>query len=139
MHYNFKQDIYSNKRYYVQIMVGNIRQNGTDECWILNKQYSEIYSFKSTRVSEFDVQITITNCLAFEQIFNGIFVLHMKDKIFSILAEIPGTIYISKLDCFRSLYDQLKNSVEKTKNKKKLAEIFEKINYIESNFPQLII
>lgn len=136
---DFPEESYTNKKYYIQLMVRAVRNYGGTEFWVLNKQYLEIYHFKATQVSEFDVQIEINNALLREHIFSGVFVLHMKDHIATLLEEVPGTIYVKKLDCYRELYGSLCEKASKTKTKKTKDELLEKIEFIETEFPQFVI
>jgi hypothetical protein len=135
----FELDVYKNKGYYIKTMIHNVRKNGIDECWILNKQNLEIYSFKATQISEFDVQIDLFNSLENDKIFSGLFIMHMRENILKLFTEVPGTIFVNKLDCYRALYSSLNINLTKTKQKKKIMELEEKIEYIEMEFPQLII
>lgn len=136
---DFPVETYTNKKYYIQLMVRAVRKTGGAQFWVLNKQYLEIYHFKATQISEFDMQLDINNALAKEHVFSGVFVLHMKDHIHELLEEVPGTIYVSKLDCYRELYCSLYEKASKTKTKKIKAELIEKIEFIEQEFPQLVI
>jgi hypothetical protein len=136
---DFPVETYTNKKYYIQLMVRAVRNHGGVDFWVLNKQYLEIYHFKATQISDFDMQIDINNALVGEHVFSGVFVLHMKDHIATLLDEVPGTIYVSKLDCYRELYRSLYEKASKTKTKKIKTELVEKIDYIEVEFPQLVI
>lgn len=136
---NFPAESYTNKNYYVQLMVRAVREHGGAEFWVLNKKHLEIYHFKATQVSDFDMQMDIDNALLNEHIFSGIFVLHMRDHIVTLLDEVPGTIYVKKLDCYRELYNSLYAKASKIKSKKIKDELVEKIEFIETEFPQLVI
>jgi hypothetical protein len=63
----------------------------------------------------------------------------MRENILKLFTEVPGTIFVNKLDCYRALYSSLNINLTKTKQKKKIMELEEKIEYIEMEFPQLII
>ncbi len=132
-------DVFKNKKSFIHHMVRKVRDSGGLEFWVLNKQHLEIYHFKATQVSEFDVQIEITNALVKEHIFTGIFVLHMKDNILKLMEEVPGTVYLKKLECYREMYTSLYNKASSTKTKKIKAELVEKIEFIETEFPQFVI
>jgi hypothetical protein len=127
------------KKQYIHKMVSKIREIGDDEFWVLNKQYMEIYKFRAVRVSEFDVQMNLDNELAKEHIFSGIFVLHMKEFLLRFLEEVPGTVYVNKLECYRELYDVLYAKAHKTKSLKQKKMLVEKIEFIENEFPQFVI
>ena len=120
-------------------MVRTVRETGGSECWVLNKHYLEIYHFKGTQISDFDVQIDLNNALEQEHVFTGIFVLHMKDHILSLLDEVPGKVYLKKIECYRELYDTLNKKFTKTKILRIKNELAEKIEFIEEEFPQFII
>jgi hypothetical protein len=135
----YNPNIYDSKTFYISQMIRDIRDSGSNEFWVLNKQYMEIYYFKATQISEFDVQIDLYNALADEHIFTGVFVLHMKDNILKFLEEVPGKIYLKRLDCYRELHTSLYEKASKTKTKKIKQDIIEKIEFIENAFPQLII
>ena len=135
----YDPNIYDSKTFYISQMIRDIRDNGSNEFWVLNKQYMEIYYFKATQISEFDVQIDLYNALADEHLFTGVFVLHMKDNILKFLEEVPGKIYLKRLDCYRELHTSLYEKASKTKTKKIKQDIIEKIEFIENAFPQLII
>lgn len=148
MSFNFKKsmqteeynpNIIKSKRQYVYQMVQDVRNDGGTEFWVLNKQYLEIYHFKATQISEFDVQIDLDNALEKEHVFSGTFVLHMKDHILTLLDEVPGTVYIKKLECYRALYDSLYDKASKTKTLRIKQELVEKIEFIEDEFPQFVI
>lgn len=132
-------NIFTNKKYFVSQMVRQVRDTGGCEFWVLNKQYLEVYYFKATQISDFDVQLDIENSLVQEHVFSGVFVLHMKDHILELLEEVPGTVYMKKLDCYRGLYSSLYEKASKTKTKKIKEELVEKIDFVESEFPQLVI
>lgn len=137
--FDYNPNIIQSKSYYVQQMVRTIRDVGSDEFWVLNKQYLEIYHFKAVQISEFDVQIDLNNALEQEHVFTGVFVLHMKENILKLLEEVPGKVYLKKLDCYRELYQTLYEKASKTKTQKIKQELIEKIEFIESEFPQLVI
>ena len=60
-------------------MVSDIRSDGGVEFWVFNTKYLEIYHFKATRISEFDVQIDLNNALENQHVHTAVFVLHMKN------------------------------------------------------------
>jgi len=132
-------NIFKSKRHYVHQMVSTVRKNGGDQFWVLNKTHLEIYKFKATQISEFDVQIELDNELEKERVFSGIFVLHMKEHILTLLEEVPGVIYIKKLECYRELYKNLYEKASKSKTYKTKANLVEKIEFIETEFPQFVI
>jgi hypothetical protein len=139
---NYQQtnfDVFKDKKKFVHHMVRKVRDDGGAEFWVLNKKYLEIYQFKATQVSDFDVQIEIINSLVKEHLFTGTFVLHMKDHILKLLEEVPGVVYNKKLDCYRELYQSLYEKAKKTKSVKNKAELVEKIEFIETEFPQFVI
>ena len=131
--------VYSSKSSFTHTLVSTVRAEGGTEFWVLNKQYYEIYHFKVTQVSDFDINIDLVNALEEEHIMSVTFVLHMKDKITELLDEIPGKVYLKKLDCYRELYMSLIDKSNTIKSKDLKEEIMEKIDYIESTFPQLLI
>lgn len=135
----YNPDIIGSKSMYIHSMVRKVRDTGDDEFWVLNKMYLEIYSFKVVQVTDFDIQIDLRNCLENELVYSGIFVIHMKDHILELLEEVPGKIYLKKLDCYRSLYASLNEKVGHTKSSKIKQELLEKIEFIETEFPQFII
>lgn len=137
--FDFNPNIFRSKRQYIHRLVTEVRKNGGNEFWVLNKTYLEIYRFKTTQVSEFDLEIELHNSLEREQIFSGVFVLHMKDNILKFLEEVPGSIYLKKLECYRALYDTLYEKASKTKSKKLKKELVDKIDFIENEFPQFVI
>lgn len=137
--FNYNPNVFKSKRQYVHHLVSNVRQNGGDEFWVLNKTYLELYRFKATQVSEFDVQINLYNELEKEQIFSGVFVLHMKDHILTLLEEVPGAVFTKKLECYRTLYDTLYEKAAKIKTKKTKTDLIDKIEFIETEFPQFVI
>ena len=135
MQLKFKNNVTRN---YVRRLISTVRMCGGDEFWVLNQQNMEIYKFKITQISDFDIQIDLFNALLNENIFTGYFVMHMHDKIIDLLNEVPGIIYDQKLECYRTLYYGLNNKVLKASKKIK-DELIEKIEFIETEFPQLII
>lgn len=132
-------NVFRSRTSFIHTIISDIRKNGVEECWILNKQYMEIYNVKAIRISEFDVEISLYNTLLNEFIIKSVFVLHMKDHILEFFNEVPGTIFQNKLECFRKLYEDLNVKLGKTKNKKRILELEEKIDFIETTFPQLLI
>ena len=60
----YNPNIYDSKTFYISQMIRDIRDNGSNEFWVLNKQYMEIYYFKATQISEFDVQIDLYNAFS---------------------------------------------------------------------------
>lgn len=135
----YNPNIIKSKRQFVYQMISSVRNDGGIEFWVLNKKYLEIYHFKATQVSEFDVQIDLNNALEREHIFTGMFVLHMKENILEFLEEVPGTVYLKKIECYRSLYDSLYEKTSKTKTLRIKQELVDKIEFIEEEFPQLVI
>jgi len=135
----YNPNIYSSKSSFVHTLVGTVRAEGGIKFWVLNKNYYEIYEFRVTQISDFDIMIDLVNSLEGEFIMSTTFVLHMKDKITELLDEIPGKVYLKKLECYRELYGSLINKVEVLKTQKKIDEMLEKIDYIESTFPELLI
>ena len=135
----YNPNIYSSKSSFTHTLVSEVRANGGTEFWILNKQYYEIYYFKVTQISDFDINIDLYNALAEEHIISVTFVIHMKKKITELLDEIPGKVYLKKLDCYRELYISLVDRGTNIKSKDLKKEIMEKIDYIETTFPQLLI
>jgi len=131
--------IFKSKRHYIHHLVSNVRRDGGDEFWVLNKTYLEIYKFRSTQISEFDVQIELDNELEKERVFSGVFVLHMKEHMLTFLEEVPGAIYTKKLECYRALYTTLYEKASKSKTYKTKAALVEKIDFIENEFPQFVI
>lgn len=132
-------ETYNTKMYFIKNMISDIRKNGHYECWVLNKQNLEIYSFKSTQISDFDLQIDLFNSLENEKIFSGIFIMHMRENILKLFQEVPGTIFSNKIECYRTFYEKLQMKILKIKNPKKQIELQEKIDFIEMEFPQLLI
>jgi len=135
----YNPNIINNKSHYINQMVRAVRDKGGTEFWILNTTYHEIYHFKATQISDFDVQLDLTNTLANEFIYSGIFVLHMKDNMLKLLEEVPGKIYLKKIECYRDLYLILNVRYKSLKNKRLKSEVMEKIEFIEIEFPQFII
>lgn len=135
----YNPNIISSKRQYVGRMVMDIRDKGGTEFWVLNKTYYEIYYFRATQVSDFDVCIDLENSLAEEHILSITLVLHMKDKILELLEEVPGKVYLNRFECYRDLYKSLHEKFENIKSKSIRAELLEKIEYIEDQFPELLL
>ncbi len=135
----YNPNVYSSKSSFTHTLVSTVREEGGIKFWVLNKQYYEIYEFRATQVSDFDVAIDLVNSLEGELVLSVTFVLHMKDKITELLDEIPGKVYLKKLECYRELYHSLLDKVETIKSKDKKLEMLEKIDYIESTFPELLI
>lgn len=135
----YNPNIISTKSQYVHRMVSDIRANGGTEFWVLNKNYLEIYHFKATQITDFDVNIDLENALAEEHIISLTFVIHMKDKILELLEEVPGKVYINRFECYRELYKSLQEKYKTIKNKKIKSELVEKIDYIEVQFPELLL
>jgi len=135
----YNPNIISSKKQYIHQMVKDVRDSGDTEFWILNKTYYEIYHFKATQISEFDVNIDLDNALAEEHVLSMTFVLHMKDKILELLEEVPGKVYLNRFECYRDLYKSLHEKFESIKSKSIKAELIEKIEYIEDQFPELLL
>ncbi len=131
--------IFGSKKEFVYKFKSLIQENGGAEFWVLNKNNGEIYRFKGTQVSDFDVTIDLFNALEQEHVFTATFVIHMKDKIAEYFEEIPGKVYLRKLDCYRELYHHLNDKVESVKGKKLKKEMEDKIDFIELTFPELLI
>ncbi len=125
--------------FFINQLVRTVRNMGGCEFWVLNKIYMEIYSFKFTMVSEFDVQIDLSNSLEKEHLLSGIFVLHMKDKIIKVLEEVPGTFFLDKYECYNELYESLYDKLNKAKTKKTKQSLAEKIEFIENEFPHMVL
>jgi len=132
-------NIISSKRQYVHRLVSDVRANGSTECWVFNKNYLEIYHFKVTQITDFDINIDLDNALAEEHILSVVLVLHMKDKILELLEEVPGKVYLNRFDCYRELYKSLHQKFETIKSKSIKEELLEKIEYIEAQFPELLL
>ncbi len=130
---------YTNKNIFVSNFISWIRDSGGSECWVLNKTNLEIYKFKATQITEFDIQVDLTNGLTNELIISARFVLHMKQSILELFEEVPGTIYTKKLDVYRTLYQLVIEKYNKIKMKKIKEELKEKMEFIENEFPELII
>lgn len=132
-------NIIGSKKQYVHRLVSDIRADGGADFWVLNKTYYEIYHFKATQITDFDVTIDLENTLAEEHVFSGTFVLHMKEHILELLEEVPGKVYLNRFECFRDLYKSLIEKFETIKSKSIKEELKEKIDYIEDQFPQLLL
>ncbi len=130
---------YSSKKEYFYKFKSLIMEHGGAECWVLNKHNSEIYRFKGTQVSDFDVAIDLFNTLEQEHVFTVTFVLHMKDTIIDFFEEVPGKVYLSKLECYRELYQNLVDKVVGVKGIKLKREMEDKIEFIELTFPEFLI
>ena len=92
--------IFSSKRSFIHDLVNHVRSEGGMDFWVLNKNYFEIYKFKVTQISDFDICIDLINDLEQEHVISVTFVLHMKDKILELLEEIPGKVYLKKIECY---------------------------------------
>lgn len=136
-HHTYKT--YKNKGVFVSTFISLIRENGGSECWILNKQNMEIYKIKATQITEFDIQIDLINSLTQELVISTRFVLHMKQSILELFEEVPGIIYSNKIEVYRELYNTLNEKFNKSKMKKLKLELKERIEFIENEFPELII
>lgn len=132
-------NIINSKRQYVHRLVGDVRANGSTAFWVFNKNYLEIYHFKVTQITDFDVNIDLYNSLAEEHIMSIVLVLHMKDKILELLEEVPGKVYLNRFDCYRDLYKTLHQKFETIKSTNIKTELLEKIEYIEVQFPELLL
>lgn len=131
--------VYSSKNDFIYRFKSLLQTNGGAEFWVLNKVNGEIYCFKGTQVSDFDVTIDMFNSLEQEHIFTATFVIHMKDKIVEFFEEIPGKVYLRKLECYRELYQHLIDKVDDIKSKKLKKEMEDKIEFIELTFPEFLI
>jgi hypothetical protein len=139
VHSNLDATTYSSKKEYFYKFKTLIKQNGGAEFWVLNKQNGEIYRFKGTQVSDFDVAIDLFNTLEQEHIITITSVIHMKDNIINFFEEVPGKIYLNKLDCYRELYQYLIEKLESVKSSKLKMEMEDKIEFIELTFPEFLI
>lgn len=137
--YDYNPNIYSSKKMFVHTLVKNIRTTGGMEFWVFNKTYFEIYYFKVTQISDFDIIIDLENALAEEHIISLSCVLHMKDKILEFLEEVPGKVYTNRFECYRELYQSLTDKFKTLKSKTIKQELLEKIEYIEDQFPELLL
>ena len=137
--FEFNPSIIKNNLQFVNQMIRNVRDTGGYECWVLNKNYMEIYHFRFTMISEFDVQIDLGNSLANEHVATIILTLHMKDKIIELLEEVPGIFYLEKYECHRELYTSLYDKFNKAKTKKTKQGLVEKIEFIECEFPHMVL
>lgn len=132
-------NIFKSNVHFVNHMVSVVRDIGGCECWVLNKIYMEIYHFSFTRITEFDVQIDLTNSLAQEHILKGEFVLHMKDKLIELLEEVPGAFYLDKYECHQELYTSLYDKFNNAKTQKTKQSLVKKIEFIECEFPHMVL
>ena len=137
--FDYNPNVFTNKSNFVHKMVSEIRANGGMEFWVMNRTYFEIYHFKATQITDFDVVIDLDNSLAEEHILSVTFVLHMKNKILELLEEVPGKVYLNKFECYKDLYKSLHEKFRRIKSKSIKAEIFEKIEYVEDQFPELLL
>ena len=135
----YNPNVFNSKTEFVYKFKSLIQENGGAEFWVLNKNNGEIYRFKGTQVSDFDVTIDLFNALEQEHVFTATFVIHMKEKIAEFFDEIPGKVYLRKLECYRELYHHLNEKVEGIKSKKLKGEMEDKIEFIELTFPELLI
>lgn len=124
---------------FMYTLIPSIRRDGELECWILNKKNMEMYHIKFVLISEFDVQIDLTNALDRSHILRIIMVLHMKEKILELFDEVPGVIYLKRLQCYRELYSSLMNKAKKATSVRVKDALYTKLEYLESEFPELII
>jgi len=132
-------NIFTSKNTFVHTLVSEVRANGSIDFWVLNKQHLEIYKFRVIQISDFDITIDLINDLANEFIMNTTFVIHMKNKIVELMDEIPGKVYLKRLDCYRDLYSGLNEKLKRVKSDDLRIELEEKVDYIESTFPELLI
>lgn len=135
----YNPNVFNSKTEFAYKFKSLIQENGGTEFWVLNKHNGEIYRFKGTQVSDFDVTIDLFNALEQEHVFTATFVIHMKDKIAKFFDEIPGKVYLRKLECYRELYQYLNEKVEGVKSKKLKKEMEDKIEFIELTFPEFLI
>lgn len=134
-----EQTIFTSKEQFIQPLVSYIRNTGGFDFWVLNKTYLEIYHFRCTQISDFDVMIDLNNSLEREHIYSGTFVIHMKSNILELLNQVPGKVYTHKLDCYRELYYSLIEKISITKSKKLTVEFTMKVEFLETEFPELLI
>mgnify|MGYP006899666245 CR=1 FL=1 len=125
--------------HFISVMTSQVRNTGGCECWVLNKNYMEIYHFTFTRISEFDVQIDLVNSLEEEHVATIVLTLHMKDKIIELLEEVPGTFYLDKFECHQELYTSLYDKFNNAKTKKTKHSLVEKIEFLECEFPHMVL
>lgn len=130
---------FKNKQLYVSNFINIIRDKGGAECWVLNRKHFEVYHFKAEQITEFDVRIDLRNALTKELVISVNLVLHMKQSMLDLFEEVPGIIYVKKLDVFHDLYGVLSDKYNNVKTKKIKLELKERIEYIENEFPELII
>ena len=136
---NYNPTVFGSKKSFVHKFKEIVTANGGMEFWVLNKDNGEIYRFKGTQVTEFDVTIDLFNALEQEHVFTATFVIHMKDKITTFFDEVPGKVYTRKLECYRELYQHLNSKVGNIKSEKLRMEMEDKIEFIELAFPELLI
>ena len=136
---NYDPTTYGSKKSFSYKFKETVIANGGMDFWVLNKDNGEIYRFKGTQVSDYDVTIDLFNALEQEHVFTATFVIHMKDKITAFFDEVPGKVYIKKLECYRELYQHLNSKVGGLKSEKLRAEMEDKIDFIELAFPELLI
>ena len=131
-----------NKWHYKEIryIIREVRDYGYAIRWILNKNYYEIYQVEFTRIDEFNVEIKITNFLLNEFVAKEILTMHMTEKIVEFV-DIDGVYYNKKIDCVRDLYELLNKRLNRYKRKtsEKYKELLEMVEYLEENFPELLI
>ena len=135
----YNPKVFDSKKSFSYKFKSLIKANGGANAWVLNKHNGEIYRFTGTQVSDFDVTIDLYNALEQEHIFTATFVIHMNEKIIKFFNEVPGKVYLSKLECYRELYHSLIDNVEGIKGKKLRVETEDKIEFIELTFPELLI
>lgn len=131
--------VFSNKEQFIRTMNSLIRQNGGLDFWVLNKTYFEVYNFHCVQISDFDIMIDLNNSLERENIYSGTFVMHMKTHILELLNQVPGKVYLNKLECYRELYQSLNEKIVSIKSKDLVREFSVKVEFLETEFPELII
>ena len=131
--------VFNSKKEFIYKFKNMIHSHGGAELWVLNKNNGEIYRFKGTQISDFDVTIELYNELEQEFVFSSTFVLHMKEKIVEFFEEVPGKVYLKKIECYRELYKFLTDKVGNLKCDKLKREMEDKIEFIEYTFPEFLI
>ena len=124
--------MYGATKKFIKIIMGAVSQQGYYRFWIFNEDNFEIYEYSISRVSDYDIEIVLTNILLSEIILVKSLHHTKNDKILDILKIIPGKIYINKIETFRDLFKCL--SAGKITNEKR-----EIIKYLQNNFPQMLI
>jgi hypothetical protein len=139
MNNTYSQKVFDSKKSFSYKFKSEIKANGGMSAWVLNKNNAEIYKFTGTQISDFDVTIDLYNALEQEHVYTATFVIHMTKQIINFFNEVPGKVYLSKLECYRELYQGLILNVVNIKDKKLKKEMEDKIEFIELTFPELLI